>query len=121
MIGPVVKIDPAHAPQHPNIHYLGGKKYNELPRYMAGWDAAMMPFARNESTRFISPTKTPEYLAAGLPSRLHIDPRRGSPVRRKGLGRRSATPPQEFAAGVDAALELNGSATWLAHAGRRVT
>jgi UDP-galactopyranose mutase len=67
MLGPVVKISDADLPQAQNIHYLGGKPYNELPDYMAGWDVAMMPFARNESTRFISPTKTPEYLAAGLP------------------------------------------------------
>jgi len=67
IIGPVVKIDPSSLPQAPNIHYLGKKNYSELPGYMAGWDAAMLPFARNESTRFISPTKTPEYLAAGLP------------------------------------------------------
>lgn len=67
MIGPVVKIDPANLPQRPNIHYLGGKNYQELPAYLAGWDIAMLPFARNESTRFISPTKTPEYLAAGVP------------------------------------------------------
>jgi glycosyltransferase involved in cell wall biosynthesis len=67
MIGPVVKIDPASLPNRPNIHYLGGKSYQELPSYLAGWDAALLPFARNESTRFISPTKTPEYLAAGKP------------------------------------------------------
>jgi len=67
MIGPIVKIDPASLPQHPNIHYLGGKKYQELPEYLAGWDIALLLFARNESTRFISPTKTPEYLAAGKP------------------------------------------------------
>jgi UDP-galactopyranose mutase len=67
MIGPVVKIDPATLPLHANIHYLGGKSYKELPRYLAGWDAAILPFAHNESTRFISPTKTPEYLAAGKP------------------------------------------------------
>ena len=67
MIGPVVKIDPATLPKHPNIHYLGGKKYSELPDYLAGWDIALLLFARNESTRFISPTKTPEYLAAGKP------------------------------------------------------
>jgi UDP-galactopyranose mutase len=67
MIGPVVKIDPTDLPQLPNIHYLGMKSYDELPCYMAGWDLAMLPFARNDSTRFISPTKTPEYLAAGLP------------------------------------------------------
>ncbi len=67
IIGPVVKIDPATLPTHPNIHYLGGKSYQELPAYLGGWDIAMLPFAINESTKFISPTKTPEYLAAGKP------------------------------------------------------
>lgn len=67
MIGPVVKIDPASLPKRSNIHYLGGKTYQELPHYLAGWDVALLPFALNESTRFISPTKTPEYLAAGKP------------------------------------------------------
>jgi len=67
IIGPVVKIDPDTLPKHSNIHYLGGKKYSELPEYLAGWDIALLLFARNESTRFISPTKTPEYLAAGKP------------------------------------------------------
>ncbi len=67
IIGPVVKIDPALLPRASNIHYLGGKSYNELPRYLAGWDVALMPFALNDATRFISPTKTPEYLAAGVP------------------------------------------------------
>lgn len=65
LIGPVVKIDPAMLPRHPNIHYLGSKDYSQLPAYLAGWDVALMPFALNESTRFISPTKTPEYLAGG--------------------------------------------------------
>lgn len=67
MIGPVVKISPDSLPQAANIHYLGGKKYEELPAYLAGWDVALLLFALNEATRFISPTKTPEYLAAGLP------------------------------------------------------
>jgi UDP-galactopyranose mutase len=67
IIGPVVKIDPATLPKHANIHYLGGKSYKELPAYIAGWDVASLIFARNDSTRFISPTKTPEYLAAGKP------------------------------------------------------
>lgn len=67
MIGPVVKIDPADLPRRANIHYLGPKSYTELPRYIAGWDVALLLFARNEATRFISPTKTPEYLAAGKP------------------------------------------------------
>ncbi|MBA3439216.1 MAG: glycosyltransferase family 1 protein [Pyrinomonadaceae bacterium] len=67
MIGPVVKIDPASLPRSSNIHYLGSKSYAELPSYIARWDVALLPFALNESTRFISPTKTPEYLAAGRP------------------------------------------------------
>jgi UDP-galactopyranose mutase len=67
MIGPVVKIHPDMLPKHSNIHYLGPKKYDELPAYLASWDIALLLFARNESTRFISPTKTPEYLAAGKP------------------------------------------------------
>lgn len=67
MFGPVVKIDPAELPQRPNIAWLGAKDYAELPFYAGGWDVALMPFAINDATRFISPTKTPEYLAAGLP------------------------------------------------------
>ncbi len=67
IVGPVVKIDPADLPRRPNIAYLGPKAYDELPAYLAGWDVALMPFAINEATRFISPTKTPEYLAGGKP------------------------------------------------------
>lgn len=67
VIGPVVKIAESALPRLPNLHYLGGKSYEELPLYLSGWDAAMMPFALNEATRFISPTKTLEYLAAGKP------------------------------------------------------
>ncbi len=65
LLGPVVKIAADALPQASNLHYLGAKSYRELPAYLAGWDAAMLPFALNASTRFISPTKTPEYLAAG--------------------------------------------------------
>ncbi len=67
MIGPVVKIRQEDLPQAQNIHYLGARDYKRLPSYMAGWDLGILPFARNEATKFISPTKTPEYLAAGLP------------------------------------------------------
>ncbi|MDP9152441.1 MAG: glycosyltransferase family 1 protein, partial [Myxococcota bacterium] len=67
MVGPVVKVDPESLPRRPNIHWLGQKTYAELPAYVAGWDVALMPFALNESTRYISPTKTLEYLAAGKP------------------------------------------------------
>lgn len=66
MVGPIAKIDEASLPQAQNLHWLGRKEYDELPAYMANWQAAWMPFALNEATRFISPTKTPEYLAAGL-------------------------------------------------------
>jgi UDP-galactopyranose mutase len=67
MIGPVVKIDPETLPRRANIHWLGGRDYKYLPQYLAHWDCGIMPFAINEATRFISPTKTPEFLAAGLP------------------------------------------------------
>ncbi|HYP46462.1 MAG TPA: glycosyltransferase [Propionibacteriaceae bacterium] len=67
MVGPVAKIDPGGLPQADNLVYLGMKAYDELPEVMAGFDVALMPFALNEATRSISPTKTLEYLAAGLP------------------------------------------------------
>ena len=67
IVGPVVKIQESSLPQGSNIHYLGKRDYNDLPSYLAGWDVAMLPFARNAATKFISPTKTPEYLAAGCP------------------------------------------------------
>lgn len=65
MVGPVAKLSPSDLPQAPNIHWLGQKNYADLPAYLAGWDVALMPFAINEATRFISPTKTLEYLAGG--------------------------------------------------------
>jgi glycosyltransferase involved in cell wall biosynthesis len=67
LIGPIVKINQDLLPKNANIHYMGQRSYKELPQYLAGWDVAMIPFLLNESTRFISPTKTPEYLAAGIP------------------------------------------------------
>lgn len=67
LIGPVVKIEQEMLPRDANLHYLGKKEYEDLPSYIAHWDVAMLPFAQNASTRFISPTKTPEYLAAGKP------------------------------------------------------
>ncbi len=67
VLGPLAKIKEQDLPKASNIHYLGSKSYTELPEYLAGWDVAMLPFALNESTRFISPTKTPEYLAAHRP------------------------------------------------------
>ncbi len=67
LIGPICKIDPASLPSGPNVHLLGMKQYDELPTYLSGWDVALLPFAINDATRYISPTKTPEYLAGGLP------------------------------------------------------
>jgi UDP-galactopyranose mutase len=67
LVGPVVKIDQAALPHRPNIHYMGQQPYKVLPQFLAGWDVCLLPFALNESTRFISPTKTLEYMAAELP------------------------------------------------------
>jgi UDP-galactopyranose mutase len=103
IVGPVVKIDPSVLPVAANIHYLGPKSYDELPSYIAGWDVALLPFARNEATRYISPTKTPEYLAAGRPvvSTSIRDVVR--PYGVQGLAR-IADDPEEFVAAVAAAL-----------------
>lgn len=67
MVGPVVKIDPAALPRNPNVHYMGMRSYEHLPSYLAGWDVCLLPFALNEATRYISPTKTLEYMAAERP------------------------------------------------------
>jgi glycosyltransferase involved in cell wall biosynthesis len=67
MVGPVVKIDPGRLPRRANLHWLGQQSYDILPRLVADWDVCLMPFAINEATRFISPTKTLEYMAAGKP------------------------------------------------------
>jgi UDP-galactopyranose mutase len=67
LVGPVVKIDPATLPRHSNIHYIGQRSYQELPGYLSGWDVCLLPFARNDATKFISPTKTLEYMAAERP------------------------------------------------------
>jgi UDP-galactopyranose mutase len=103
LLGPVVKIDRRALPQGPNLHYLGAKNYPDLPSYLSGWDVAVLPFARNESTRFISPTKTPEYLAAGCPvvSTSIRDVIR--PYGQQGLAR-IADAPADFTAAIDAAL-----------------
>jgi glycosyltransferase involved in cell wall biosynthesis len=103
MVGPVVKISPDVLPRHPNLHWLGMKDYKELPSYVAGWDVAMLPFARNDATRYISPTKTPEYLAAGKPvvSTSIADVVR--PYGERDLVRIADTVP-EFVAAIEAAL-----------------
>ena len=117
MVGPVVKIAPEDLPKRPNIHYLGGKTYDQLPSYLSGWDVALMPFAMNESTQFISPTKTPEYLAGGKP--VVSTPVRDV-VRHYGHleGVKIAATPDEFVAACEQALELarNPESGWLAEA-----
>ncbi len=114
MVGPVVKINLAALPKASNIHYLGGKTYDELPAYLAGWDAAMLPFARNESTKFISPTKTPEYLAAGKPV---VSTSIRDVIRPYGDMRlvRIADSPEEFIAQAEKAMTEDGdNPDWLA-------
>lgn len=103
LLGPTAKINPATLPQRPNLHYLGAKQYEQLPAYAAHWQAALMPFAINAATRYISPTKTPEYLAAGLPV---VSTPITDVVRRYGpaTGVHIAHEPQAFAAGLDDAL-----------------
>jgi glycosyltransferase involved in cell wall biosynthesis len=117
MLGPIVKIDPAILPKRSNIHWLGGKSYDELPEYLAGWQVGLMPFALNESTRFISPTKTPEFLAAGLPvvSTAIADVVR--PYGTSGLVSISAGA-DEMVARAEEWMSGNGRARWLADVDR---
>ncbi|BCS34439.1 glycosyl transferase [Luteitalea sp. TBR-22] len=103
LLGPVVKIDPASLPTASNLHYLGMKRYEELPAYLAGWDVAMLPFARNDATRYISPTKTPEYLAAGCPVVSTSITDVVHPYGTEQLAR-IADDPQAFAEAIDQAL-----------------
>lgn len=118
IVGPIVKIDPASLPRLENLHWLGGKDYKELPQYIGGWDVAIMPFARNDATKFISPTKTLEYLAAGKPvvSTSIRDVVR--PYGEEGLVR-IADNTDDFIAAVDAALAEKGTEAAVAHAAAR--
>jgi glycosyltransferase involved in cell wall biosynthesis len=111
IIGPVVKIDPASLPHNANIHYLGGKSYQDLPAYLRGWDVATLLFARNESTEFISPTKTPEYLAAGRPV---VSTSIRDVVRPYGDLNlvQIADDPREFGQAIARALEQGQDASW---------
>jgi glycosyltransferase involved in cell wall biosynthesis len=117
MVGPVVKISEEDLPKRPNIHYLGGKTYEQLPYYLSGWDVALMPFAMNESTQFISPTKTPEYLAGGKPV---VSTPIKDVVRHYGQleGVKIASTAEEFVEACEAALELSRhpESGWLAEA-----
>jgi UDP-galactopyranose mutase len=97
IVGPVVKIDAATLPRARNIHYTGQRSYDELPAYLEHWDVAMQPFARNDATRFISPTKTLEYLAAHKPVISTPITDVVDPYGKQGLVAIAATP-EEFAA-----------------------
>jgi len=114
MVGPIVKISPDELPKRDNIFYPGAASYDDLPGLLAEWDVALMPFAINDATKFISPTKTPEYLAAGKP--VVSTPIRDV-VRHYGRleGVKIAGTPEEFAKGCDEALALTRSdGEWLA-------
>jgi UDP-galactopyranose mutase len=101
LVGPIVKIDPGSLPRRPNIHYLGPRDYADLPAYLAGWDACLLPFALNDATRFISPTKTLEYMAAERP--VVSTPVRDVAEPYGGVVRIAATVP-DFVAACDDAL-----------------
>ena len=115
LVGPVVKIDPAELPRRDNLRFPGSCEYRDLPAAIGRWDVALMPFAINEATEFISPTKTPEYLAAGRPVV-------STPIRDvvRSYGRleavRIAATAEEFVAECDAALALarGDDRRWLA-------
>ncbi len=113
IVGPIVKIDPSELPTSDNLYYPGSRTYDELPATLAGWDVALMPFAINDATRFISPTKTPEYLAAGRPV---VSTPVADVVRHyEGfVGVAFAGSVETFAAACDDALELaRGDRSWL--------
>lgn len=113
IIGPVVKIAPTSCAQAPNIHWLGSRSYAELPAHLHHWDVGLMPFALNDATRFISPTKTPEYLAAGLP--VVSTPIRDvvRPYGERGLVEIAATP-EQAAQALDRALAVARTPRWRA-------
>lgn len=117
LVGPVMKIDENKLPRHANIHYLGEKSYRELPSYLAHWDVAMLPFALNDSTRFISPTKTPEYLAAGKPVVSTAIRDVVHPYGDEQLALIADTP-TEFVRAVEQAVLQGKDASWLARVDR---
>jgi UDP-galactopyranose mutase len=116
VIGPTAKIDPASLPTNRNIHFIGMRDYKELPDYLAGWDIAMMPFELNEATKYISPTKTPEFLAAGKPvvsTSIHdvVHPYADKKVVS------IADTPDEFVAAIEQYLSTERSKRWLSEVG----
>jgi UDP-galactopyranose mutase len=112
VIGPTAKINPSDLPKRPNIHYLGKKDYHALPLYLAGWDCAMMPFALNDSTKYISPTKTPEFLAAGRPVVSTSIKDVIHPYGHNNLVRIADTP-EEFIDAIDLSMEECKTREWI--------
>jgi UDP-galactopyranose mutase len=115
-LGPLAKIDEADLPHAPNVHFLGKKSYEELASYVSGWDVAILPFARNDATRFISPTKTPEYLAAGRPVVSTSIKDVVRPYAEKRLVHIADTVAEFIAATEKAMAEDRGNPGWLARA-----
>jgi len=117
MIGPVMKLDLDELPRRANIHWLGGRDYTDLPAYLSGWDVALMPFAINEATRYISPTKTPEYLAGGCPV---VSTPITDVIRHYGdiAGVRIAADAPAFVAACEAALAMPRAGAWRDEADR---
>jgi UDP-galactopyranose mutase len=118
MIGPLAKISESDLPRAPNLHWTGVRSYTDLPAYLRGWDAVLMPFAINDATRFISPTKTPEFLAAGLPVVSTPVPDVVADYAGAGLVDIAATP-AEAVARLEAAMERDRT-PWLAAVDRRL-
>jgi glycosyltransferase involved in cell wall biosynthesis len=120
MIGPVAKVDPATLPRARNIHWLGQRSYRDLPAYLAGWQAGIMPFAINEATRFISPTKTPEFLAAGI--RIVSSPVADvvRPYGEDGLVS-IASDAEGFAAALERSLTMRSDDRWLIKVNQRLS
>ncbi|RDC55838.1 glycosyltransferase family 1 protein [Pedobacter chinensis] len=112
LLGPVVKVSMDSLPTGPNLHYFGQRNYQDLPAYLSGWDIALIPFAINNSTRFISPTKTPEYLAAGL--RVVSTPIRDV-IKPYGIDKLVdiASNADEFIVAIERALSVNDTTSWL--------
>jgi Glycosyl transferases group 1 len=113
LLGPIIKVSESDLPRANNIHYLGQKSYSDLPGYLAGWDVALIPFARNESTRYISPTKTPEYLAAARPV---VSTPIADVIASYGSVVRIAETPEDFANAIKAAIADGINEDWVRRA-----
>ena len=120
MVGPVCKVDPAEFPQRPNLHWLGGRPYAQLPAYTKAFDVCLMPFALNEATEFINPTKALEYMATATPivstavpdvvSNFHRVVKIGTPEQFLKLCHEQAYQPDQLA--VERGVKMANENTW---------